>query len=556
MTQPPDRILLGDIVTMDGAGMRAEAVAVTGERIVAVGRRSDVMALRGPKTEVHDFGRAAVIPGFNDVHAHMDTEGMKLARPALHDARSIADVLARIAALAADRPKGEWVVTMPIGTLPHYFGGPASLAEARMPDRHELDRVAPDHPVCILPPSGYWGQPPCHTALNSLALKLNGIDRGTVPRLSGIEIVKDAAGEPTGVIVDTNPRESAQLDLLPAVPRFSLAERRAGIRAAMRLYHAEGTTSVYEGHGCSPEVIGIYRDLWQAGELTMRLGMVVAPPWASVAEAEAVMRDWLPYARGRGLGDARFRISGVHVNLGGDPVAAAMARALANDTGYWSHLWQANAMAEFAALATLAAKYDLRFHTIASAGTQRQVLPVLQRIDATYPLKGRRWVIEHLSLSRPEDLEAIKAMGIGVTLIPMHHLWKNGAAFLTEEAAAQELIVPAGALQAMGVPVAAGTDNTPCDPLVTMQTMMLREERTTGTVIGPAARLSAADALAAVTTAGAWFTFEEDVKGRLVPGHLADMAVLSDNPLDTDPRNLTGIDCVATMVGGDFVHGP
>ncbi|MGE3934222.1 MAG: amidohydrolase [Rhodospirillaceae bacterium] len=552
----PDRILIGDVVTMDGAGMRAEAVAVTGGRIAAAGRRSEVMALRGPKTEVHDFGRAAVIPGFNDVHAHMDTEGMKLARPALHDARSIADVLARVAALAADRPKGAWVVTMPIGTLPHYFGGPASLAEGRMPDRHELDRVAPDHPVCILPPSGYWGQPPCHMALNSLALKLNGIDRDTVPRLPGVEIVKDAAGEPTGVFIDMNPRESAQLDLMPAVPRFSLAERRAGIRAAMRLYHAEGTTSAYEGHGCSPEVIGIYRDLWQAGDLTMRLGMVVAPPWAGAAEAEGVMRDWLPYARGRGLGDARFRIGGIHVNLGGDPVAAAMARALANDTGYWSHLWQANAMEEFAALATLAAKYDLRFHTIASAGTQRQVLPVLQRIDATYPLNGRRWVIEHLSLSRPEDLAAIKAMGIGVTLIPMHHLWKNGAAFLTEDAAAQELIVPAGPLQAMGVPVAAGTDNTPCDPLVTMQTLMLREERTTGTVIGPGARLSAAAALATVTSAGAWFTFEEDVKGRLVPGHFADIAVLSDNPLDTDPRNLTGIECIATMVGGDFVHGP
>ncbi|MGE0748233.1 MAG: amidohydrolase [Rhodospirillales bacterium] len=552
----PDRILIGDVVTMNGAGMRAEAVAVTGGRIAAAGRRSEVMALRGPKTEVHDFGRAAVIPGFNDVHAHMDTEGMKLARPALHDARSIADVLARVAALAADRPKGAWVVTMPIGTLPHYFGGPASLAEGRMPDRHELDRVAPDHPVCILPPSGYWGQPPCHMALNSLALKLNGIDRDTVPRLPGVEIVKDAAGEPTGVFIDMNPRESAQLDLMPAVPRFSLAERRAGIRAAMRLYHAEGTTSAYEGHGCSPEVIGIYRDLWQAGDLTMRLGMVVAPPWAGAAEAEGVMRDWLPYARDRGLGDARFRISGIHVNLGGDPVAAAMARALANDTGYWSHLWQANAMEEFAALATLAAKYDLRFHTIASAGTQRQVLPVLQRIDATYPLNGRRWVIEHLSLSRPEDLAAIKAMGIGVTLIPMHHLWKNGAAFLTEDAAAQELIVPAGPLQAMGVPVAAGTDNTPCDPLVTMQTLMLREERTTGTVIGPGARLSAAAALATVTSAGAWFTFEEDVKGRLVPGHFADIAVLSDNPLDTDPRNLTGIECIATMVGGDFVHGP
>jgi predicted amidohydrolase YtcJ len=550
----PDRILLGDVVTMDGKGTRAEAVAVRGERIVAVGARADVMGLRDGKTEVHDFGRAAIIPGFNDVHAHMDTEGLKLARPSLDGARSIADVLARIAALTEGRPKGSWIVTMPIGTPPHYFGGPASLAEGRMPDRSELDRAAPDHPVCILPPSGYWGAPPCHMALNSLALRLNGIDRSTAPRLPGIEIVKDADGEPTGVFIDANPRESAQLDLMPAVPRFSLEERRAGIREAMRLYHTKGTTSVYEGHGCSPEVIGIYRDLWQAGALTMRIGMVVAPPWSSAADAEGVMRDWLPYARGRGLGDARLRIAGIHVNLGGDPLAAAMARAIGNDTGYWSHLWQANAIADFEALAMLAAKYDLRFHTIASAGTQRQIIPVLQRVHAKYPIKGRRWVIEHLSLSRPEDLEAIEAMGIGVTLIPMHHLWKNGAAFLTLGADEQALTVPAKALRAMGVPVAAGTDNTPYDPLVTMQTLMLREERTTGVVIGAPARVSAEAALEAVTTAGAWFTFEEDVKGRLVPGQLADVAVLSENPLDVDPRAFAGISCLATMAGGAFVY--
>ena len=93
----------------------------------------------------------------------------------------------------------------------------------------------------------------------------------------------------------------------PAVPRYTNAERREGVRAAMGLYHSKGTTSIYEGHGCSPEVIAIYRDLWEKGEATMRVGMVVNPPWLSVAEAEAGMRDWLGYARGQGIGDAIFR---------------------------------------------------------------------------------------------------------------------------------------------------------------------------------------------------------------------------------------------------------
>ena len=206
------------------------------------------------------------------------TEGLKLMRPTLDGARSIADVLARIETCAGETPAGGWIVTMPVGDPPFYFGGPAALAERRMPTRDELDRAAPEHPVCILPPSGYWGAPPCHMALNSHALRLNRIDATTTPSLAGIEILKDEAGEPTGVFVDHNPRESTQLDLLPEVPGFSIEERRDGVREAVRLYHSKGTTSIYEGHGCSPDVMRIYQDMWEAGALTMRVGMVVNPP--------------------------------------------------------------------------------------------------------------------------------------------------------------------------------------------------------------------------------------------------------------------------------------
>ncbi|MBM3488641.1 MAG: amidohydrolase family protein [Alphaproteobacteria bacterium] len=550
---PPDTILLGDVVTMDDRFSRAAAVAIAGERIVAVGARSDVLARRGPDTVVRDFGRSAIIPGFNDAHAHMDTEGMKLIRPTLDGCRSIADVVDRIARIARTRAEGEWIVTMPVGTPIHYFDGPKVLAEGRMPDRHALDRAAPRHPVCIRPPSGYWGQPPCFMALNSLALRLNGIDRDTVSPIAGIEIEKDDAGEPTGVFIDRNPHETAELALMPAVPRYTTDERARAVVEAMRLYHSKGTTSVYEGHGCSPEVIAIYRELWETGRLSMRMGMVVAPAWADAAEAEAQMRDWLPYARGRGFGDARLRIAGVHVNLGGDAHAAVLARARGNDTGYWSHIRQANDAAAFETIAMAAARHDLRFHTIASAGTQKTILPILARGHAAHDLVGRRWVIEHLSLADEGDLQTIKELGLGVTLIPMHHLWKNGAMFFDRTPAEMDLIVPARRLAALGVAVESGTDNTPYDPLVTMKTLMRREERTTARVIGPAGRIAAPAALATVTTAGAWFTFEEDVKGRLLPGQLADCAVLSANPLDVPPEAYDTIACRATLVGGRVV---
>lgn len=551
-----DSILLGEVITLNADSTVTEAVAIRGGRIIAAGPAKDMLALGDDNTEIHDFGEAAIIPGFNDTHAHMDTEGMKLVHPTLTGARSIADVTARIMTLAAETPKGDWVVTMPVGTPPHYFGGPDMLEEGRMPTREELDRAAPDHPVCILPPSGYWGKPPCYMALNSSALALNEIDRNTKPSLPGIEVLKDETGEPTGVFVDHNPREAAQLDLMAAVPGFALDERREAVSQAMALYHTKGTTSIYEGHGCSPDVIGIYRDLWQSGALTMRTGLVLSPPWSGAAEAEAVMRDWLSFARGQGLGDEMLKISGVYIDYGGDPAAAELARARANDTGYWSFHWLANTPEEFEALCMVAARYDLRVHTIASMGKQQEILPVLERVDAAYSIKGRRWVLEHLSLSRPEDLEAMKRLGLGVTLIPRHHLWKNGAAFfdLGEDESAH--VVPAKQLRERGIPFAAGTDNTPYDPLAVMESLMERAERVTGRPVGEGGRISAEAALRSLTTDGAWLTFDENVKGRLATGQLADCAVLSENPLKTEPSALQQIECRATMVGGKFVFGP
>jgi len=553
--RPADRILLGDIVTLDGKGTRAEAIAIGDGTVLEVGTRDAVLRRRDRETEVDDFGKSAIIPGFNDTHAHMDTEGMKLIHPPLAGARSVADVVARIAELARTRPAGSWIVTMPVGEPPFYFGGPMALAERRMPTRQELDHAAPDNPVCILPPSGYWGKPPCYSALNTLGLKLNAIDRNTKPRLAGIEIVKDSAGEPTGVFVDHNPRESAQLDLMPAVPRFTIEDRKRAVAEAIRLYHTKGTTSVYEGHGCTPEVIGIYRALWEKGALTMRVGMVVAPPWESSADAEPIMRDWLGYARGQGLGDAKFRISGVHINQGGDPLAAKLARDYSNDTGYWSHLWQANDTPQFEALLDLAAKYDLRVHTISSTMKQMaEVMPVLERIGARHDLRGRRWVVEHISWAEPNILDTLQRLGFGVTLIPSHHLWKGGAQFFGLPEPEAELVVPARPLMDRGVPVAAGTDNTPYNPLTVMRALMLRQERTTGRVIGAASRLTPEQALAVLTCNGAWFTFEENVKGRLLPGYLADCAMLSENPLDVPPGSFESISCRATMVGGEFAY--
>lgn len=550
-----DTILTGNVLVLDRAGSVAEAIAIADGRILGCGRRADVMALRGPTTQLHDFGARTLIPGFNDTHAHSDSLGLKTIRPSLEGARSIADVLERIGKLAAQKKPGEWIVTMPIGEPPFYWEADKFLAERRLPNRHELDRVAPDNPVYISGPSGYWGEPPCFMILNSLALKLNGIDRNTRPRVDEVEIVHDDAGEPTGVIIEHNYTRMAEPDLLKAVPRFSLDDRIEGLRRSLPIYHEKGTTSVYEGHGCAPDVVASFRQLWERNELSLRSSLVMSPAWLGTAEAEYAMRHWLPFARGRGFGDDTLKISGVFVGYGGNPQFNDLLRKDMGDVGWGGGLPSVNTPSDFEALCMLAGRYNLRLHTLAS-DRLHEVVPILERVAKHYPIGARRWVVEHISKANERDLQAIKTMGIAVTLIPAHYLWKVGHVFAGLDGQELDLLSPARRLIELGVPVSAATDAVPNDPLFCMWVMLTRQDRRSGRTMGARGVLSNEAALRLLTVNGAWLTFEEDRKGPLLPGYFADIAVLSGNPLTASAEALLDMSCEATMVGGRWLHGP
>lgn len=550
---PPDLVLHGgNVVTLDDERPRADAVSVRGGFIEEVGDAKSILERATAGTEIIDLDGRTVVPGFNDVHAHMDREGLKQLRPSLAGARSIADVLKIIAAVARETPAGEWIVTMPVGSPPYYFGGPDTLAEHRMPTRQELDAAAPDHPVCIGAVFGNWGAPPGYTALNTRALALNDIDSGTSARCAGVEIVRDAADAPTGVIIEHNPRPTAEFDLLPAVPRFGYGDRLEGLRRSMRAYNAVGTTSVYEGHGLAAQTIAAYRELWERGEMTVRASLVLSPAWRDVSEAREAVRDWLAFARGRGIGDPWLTISGVHVAIGGDPKVAELARADLPNTGWSGFVEQANTLAEYRDHCFVAAEHDLRVNTIVGDGLA-DVLPVLEAVNERFPLAGRRWVIQHVARTTIEDLQRLRRLGLFVTTIPVYYLWKGGGWYL-DDPDGGESVVPLRTMLDLGILLSAGTDNIPCDPFFTLWTMATRRERAGNRVLGPGQRLSGADALRLMTREGAWLSFEEHRKGILAPGRFADIAVLSGDPCTIEPEALKGLSCHATIVGGRVVH--
>jgi predicted amidohydrolase YtcJ len=542
----------GRVLTLDARSSVHEALAVAGDRVVAVGSRAEVTRAAPRPARVIELRGATVVPGLIDAHAHMEREGLKRLRLSLAGARSVGEVLDRIGGEARRRPKGDWIVTLPIGEPPFYFGGPAALAEGRLPTRGELDRVAPDHPVYVMGAFGTWGRPPTYAALNTRALALNGVSGATTPACSGVTIERDPSGEPTGVIVEANERPTIEFDLLPAVPRFSGSDRLAALRDSMRLYNAAGTTSVYEGHGSAPATLALYRTLWERGELSVRVSLVVSPTWADAGEAARVMRDWLGWARGRGLGDSWLRVSGIHVGLGGDRQIAALSRRVLPDTGWSGFVESANSLDEYRAYVRLAAEHDLRVHTVI-LDRLAEVLPVLEEVDATHPLAGRRWVMVHLGRLRPADVPRLRRLGLLVTTIPVYQLWKNGDEYLGEPDGGEH-VVPHATLLEAGIPVAAGSDNIPYDLLHAMWAARARQERGTGRVLGPGQRLDGEQSLRLVTSHAASLSFEERVKGTLEPGKLADLAVLSEDPTRVAVDSLRDVQVLLTMVGGRIVH--
>jgi predicted amidohydrolase YtcJ len=541
----------GRILTLDARRPRASALAVAGGRIVAVGGRADVKRWRDRRTEVVDLRGATVVPGLVDAHAHLDREGLKSRYPSLARCRSIADIQALVRRLAARTPKGEWIVTMPIGTPPFYQGGPDALADKRWPTRADLDAAAPDHPVYIRGIWGYWNRPPVHSIANSRALAAAGVTRDCRPP-RGVEIVRDAADEPTGLFVEHNLIQVVEFTLMRAAPRFTHADRLRALADSQRAYAARGVTAVYEGHGIAPEVLAVYRQAHEQGHLRLRATLAVSPTWDAAGAAEAIpaLAAW---AGGRGLGDDRLRVGGICLHYGGDPEVARILHDAQPYTGWAGFVESANDPAAYRAQAELAAAHGLRVNTLVTRCLP-EVLDVWQDVARRHPIRALRWVLVHLNAATPEQMARIRGLGAVATTNPISYLYRSAGDEVARLGGAADQLLPHKSLARRRIPFGIATDNKPADPWVAFAAVVARRDMRTGAVVGERERLTRGQALAALTQGGAVVTFAERERGRLAPGWAADLAVLEHDPLTAPLEALVGQTARLTLVGGEIVH--
>ena len=542
----------GKVLTVSNDDSIEQAVAIKGESVQAVGSDQNVLALAGTNTKTIDLQGRTVIPGIIDIHAHMDREGLKRIYPSLEGATSFPEILGLIEQQVAQKAPGEWVTTMPVGEPPNYADMPANLAEGRFPNRWDLDKVSPNNPVYIRGAWTPWNVPPSVAIANSLALQLAGIDRNTQSPDSSVTIERDDTGEPTGILVDTGRFPSVEFTLMKVVPRFTHQQRVAALKESMRLYNAVGTTGAYEGHGVAPEVLRVYKEVWDAGEMTVRAHLALSPAWKSVAEAAKEMERWGHSASGRGFGDAMLRISGYYIHYRGSRYTARARTAELPFTGWAGFAQSYNSPATFRRLVKLAAQHNLRVNTIV-ADCLEEVLEVFQDVHREIPINHQRWMIGHVIETSPEQLKVIQELGLIVETIPLTHLWLRGRQYLGKPEVADTAVAHRDYLD-HGVRFGMGTDNKPYSPFPTIWAAVARQERTTNEVLGPRQILTRMEALKAITMGGAYFSFEEERRGSLEAGKLADLAILSDDYLTVLNDKISGLHSVLTIVGGQEVH--
>ncbi len=498
------------VYTADGSGRFAEAVAVRGNTIFRVGSNREIKRMRRPQTTVVDAHGGAVIPGFNDSHVHFASGGLSLSRISLLDAYDAEQVAAKVRAYAEARKDDTWL----LGGGWYYTAFSGGL-----PTRQRLDEIVPDRPVYLTAYDWHSGW------ANSAALKLAGITRSTPNPKNGI-IVKDAGGEPTGVL-----KESAMDLMRDALPKLDRGPRIDAIRAGIREAHRLGVTSVQNASGDAEE-IGLWDELRLSNELKLRMyhGLSAGPGFR---EADA---DRFEETRKTFADDPLLKAGAVKLMVDGviEAHTAAMLETYSNRPTKGLPNFTQKELNRIVALLDKRG-WQVWIHAIGDGGI-RMALDAFEAAAKTNaaPARGRRHRIEHIESIDLADVPRFGALGVIASMQPFHAnpdpsmgtVWsENIGPERASHAWLWHSIAKAGARLAFGSDWPVVT----LDPRVGLHVAANRVSPSGEPEGGrlPEQRLPLTAVIDGYTSGAAYASFDEQRKGSLVKGMLADIVVLS-----------------------------
>lgn len=520
----PDIIVVnGNVLTQDDGQPRAEAFAVSGDRFVAVGSNADVRNLAGPDTRVLDAEGATVVPGFIDAHSHPSGAGLNALRNVNTNLGSIARIQEALRVRVRDTPPGEWVIG--------YMYDDTKQEEGRPLSRVDLDEVSTDHPIMVGHRGGHTG------VYNSKAFELAGVTVNTPDPFGGHFYRED--GELTGKVAE---RARAVFD----VPGGSSREERAqGVAAICREMNAAGLTSVHQA-GTGSDAFTAFQDAREAGELTLRMNLF-ASGGAYRALRQAGVRT--------GLGDEWIRMGPVKFAADG----SASERTMAMSTPYagrpddYGILTMTQEEVHDAVEEAHRAGWQIGIHANGDV-TIDMVLNAYERMAREYPRDDTRHRLEHCSLVNPSLLERIAA-GNYIPAPFYTYAHYHGEKWIEYGEEKMEWMFAHKSFLDYGIMVAPASDHSPgpYEPLMALQSMTTRKDFA-GRVWGPSQRITMDQALKVCTMHGAYASHEEDVKGSITAGKLADFVFLAESPYDVEQDRVKEIEVVRTVVGGETAY--
>jgi len=522
----PDIVLLnGNIHTVDPENPRAEAVAIAGSRILAVGSNEEIRRLASAPTKQVDLGGQTVVPGFIDAHTHVASSGLQHLHSVDCDLRSIREIQDAIRKRAAATRKGEWVLGFKYDDT--------KTAEGRPLTRDDLDAVTRDHPVLIKHRGGHGAY------VNSLALQLADVNEKT-PDPPGGHFARDSAGRLTG-----HAKERATQPFQRRIPpRATAADRRQGVKLISQMFARAGVTSAHDAAG-SPEDLRAYQDARDAGELRTRIYCLIA---------NAHLDRMLAAGVRTGLGDEWVRVGAVKLVCDGS-ISERTARLSQPYTGRPDDFGiLVTGEEELYAQARKAHQAGWQIGTHANGDVAIDLtLRVYERLQKEKQLRDPRFRLEHCTVINDSLVRRIKNLGA----IPnpfSTYVYYHGEKMREYGAERLGWMFAVRSFLDAGVPVTQTSDYPPgpFEPMMALQSSVTRTD-SKGNVWGARQRVTVPEALRVGTLHGAHASFEEKLKGSIQAGKLADLVVLGRDPLRENPASLIAVPVERTMVGGQWV---
>ena len=523
----PDIILHnGNIFTVNPKEPTAQAIAIAGGRLIAIGSNADILKMATGRTKKIDLGNKTVLPGFIDAHTHPAYSGIKHLKMVDCDLRSIKDIKEAISKRAATTPKGNWVEGFKYDDT--------KTSEGRKITLTDLDEAAPEHPVRITHRGGHTNYS------NSLAFKMAMVDESTQNPKGG-EFEKTPEGKLTGCV-----KESANDVFDKLIPNlFTRDEMREGVKLISNMMAKAGVTSATDALG-SPNDLQAYQDAYESDDLYIRIYCMIH--YSHIDKMiDAGVRT--------GMGNDWVKIGGMKMSCDGS-ISERTARLsqpyIGRPNDYGILVMDEETMYPYAKKA-YDAGWQLGIHANGDVGIDI-TLKLFDRLNKEKPKADPRFRIEHCTMINDNLIQRIKTLGVIPTPFSSYVYFHGEKMKLYGEERLKNMFALRSFIDA-GIRPTLGSDYPPgpFEPMMFLQSAVTRTD-IKGNVWGVNQKITVAEAVKVGTINGAYASYEEDSKGSLEVGKLADLIVLGRNPFKEDPSTLVSIPIERTMTGGKWVY--